>query len=336
MEIWLDVRTHSSGNTPTHEGVDRLIGGTESYIEARKLYLDKTMVGAAIHVRDSHDQDMAKSLIGSVGWILLSFETWSMIPLENLIAANEGSPTRIAAVMTSPAQIQGAAFALQQGVDAIVITDEPSMLEAACIAKAQRLERHGEVASLPESDATTLSLSKLKITSIQEGGIGERYCIDFTSMLELGEGMLLGSNASSFMLVHGETVPSEFVPSRPFRVNAGSPQSYALMADGTTKYVAELKSGDCVTIASKQGITRQLVIGRLKIEQRPLLLFKWMNENDKEGHMFLQQAETVRAVDTSGNPVSVTSLQIDDQILGWDDDGARHIGVTISSVVSER
>lgn len=110
MEIWLDVRTHSSGNTPTHEGVDRLIDGTESYIEARKLYLDKTMVGAAIHVRDSHDQDMAKSLIGSVGWILLSFETWSMIPLENLIAANEGSPTRIAAVMTSPAQIQGAAF----------------------------------------------------------------------------------------------------------------------------------------------------------------------------------------------------------------------------------
>jgi 3-dehydroquinate synthase II len=154
--------------------------------------------------------------------------------------------------------------------------------------------------------------------------------------LELGEGMLLGSNASSFMLVHGETVPSEFVPSRPFRVNAGSPQSYALMADGSTKYLAELNSGDCVTIASKEGITRQLVIGRLKIEQRPLLLFRWVNENDKEGHMFLQQAETVRAVDTSGNPVSVTSLRTDDLILGWDDSGARHIGVTISSVVSER
>ena len=52
--------------------------------------------------------------------------------------------------------------------------------------------------------------------------------------------------------------------------------------------------------------------------------------------MFLQQAETVRAVDTSGNPVSVTSLRTDDLILGWDDSGARHIGVTISSVVSER
>jgi 3-dehydroquinate synthase II len=336
MEIWLDVRTHSRGNAPTPEGVNRLIDGTESYIEGSKLYLDKNMVGAAIHITDNHDQEKAKSLIGSVGWLLLSFESWSMIPLENLIAANEGTPTRIAAVITTPAQIQGAAFALQQGVDAIVIPDEQSMLEAASIAKAQRLEVHGEADAAPEKNAPALSLSKLKIKSIEEGGIGERYCIDFTSMLELGEGMLLGSNASSFMLVHGETVPSEFVPSRPFRVNAGSPQSYALMADGSTKYLAELNSGDSVTIASKQGITRQLVIGRLKIEQRPLLLFRWVNENDKEGHMFLQQAETVRAVDTSGNPVSVTSLRTDDLILGWDDNGARHIGVTISSVVSER
>jgi 3-dehydroquinate synthase II len=336
MEIWLDVQTHSRGNAPAPEGVNRLIDGTESYVEDGRLYLDKTMIGAAIHITDNHDQEKAKSLIGSVGWLLLSFESWSMIPLENLIAANEGTPTRIAAVITTPAQIQGAAFALQQGVDAIVIPDEQSMLEAASIAKAQRLEVHGEADAAPEKNAPALSLSKLKIKSIEEGGIGERYCIDFTSMLELGEGMLLGSNASSFMLVHGETVPSEFVPSRPFRVNAGSPQSYALMADGSTKYLAELNSGDCVTIASKEGITRQLVIGRLKIEQRPLLLFRWVNENDKEGHMFLQQAETVRAVDTSGNPVSVTSLRTDDLILGWDDNGARHIGVTISSVVSER
>ena len=336
MEIWLDVRTHNNVGMPAHEGVNRLIDGTESYVEDGRLYLDKTMIGAAIHITDNHDQEKAKSLIGSVGWLLLSFESWSMIPLENLIAANEGTPTRIAAVITTPAQIQGAAFALQQGVDAIVIPDEQSMLEAASIAKAQRLEVHGEADAAPQKNAPALSLSKLKIKSIEEGGIGERYCIDFTSMLELGEGMLLGSNASSFMLVHGETVPSEFVPSRPFRVNAGSPQSYALMADVSTKYLAELNSGDCVTIASKEGITRQLVIGRLKIEQRPLLLFRWVNENDKEGHMFLQQAETVRAVDTSGNPVSVTSLRTDDLILGWDDNGARHIGVTISSVVSER
>jgi 3-dehydroquinate synthase II len=289
-----------------------------------------------VHIDGKESQEQAKALIGSVNWLVLSFESWSMIPLENLIAANEGAPTRIAAQLTTVAQIQGAAFALEQGVDAVVIADETPMIESAMIAKAQRLERSESSTAEPEGSSTVINLESLNITSVEEGGIGERYCIDFTSLLNDGEGMLVGSNASSFMLVHGETIPSEFVPSRPFRVNAGSPQSYALMADGTTKYLAELQSGDSVSIAGKDGRMRQAVIGRLKVEQRPLLLFRWVNENDKEGHMFLQQAETVRAVDTLGKPLSVTSLVPGDRILGWSDVGARHIGVTISSVVSER
>ena len=44
--------------------------------------------------------------------------------------------------------------------------------------------------------------------------------------------MLVGSSASSMVLVHGETVESEFVPTRPFRVNAGAAHTYIMMADG--------------------------------------------------------------------------------------------------------
>lgn len=336
MEIWLNTEASKRGSEFLPEGIDAVIDGVNGRIEANKLFINNTLVGAVVHIDGKQSQDQAKALIGSVNWLILSFESWSMIPLENLIAANEGTPTRIAAQLTTVAQIQGAAFALEQGVDAVVIADEASMIESAMIAKAQRLERGESSTAEPEGPSTVINLESLNITSVEEGGIGERYCIDFTSLLNVGEGMLVGSNASSFMLVHGETIPSEFVPSRPFRVNAGSPQSYALMADGTTKYLAELQSGDSVSIAGKDGRIRQAVIGRLKVEQRPLLLFRWVNENDKEGHMFLQQAETVRAVDTLGKPMSVTSLVPGDRILGWSDVGARHIGVTISSVVSER
>lgn len=336
MEIWLNTEASKRGSEFLPEGIDAVIDGVNGRIEANKLFINNTLVGAVVHIDGKESQDQAKALIGSVNWLILSFESWSMIPLENLIAANEGTPTRIAAQLTTVAQIQGAAFALEQGVDAVVIADEASMIESAMIAKAQRLERGESSTAEPEGPSTVINLESLNITSVEEGGIGERYCIDFTSLLNVGEGMLVGSNASSFMLVHGETIPSEFVPSRPFRVNAGSPQSYALMADGTTKYLAELQSGDSVSIAGKDGRIRQAVIGRLKVEQRPLLLFRWVNENDKEGHMFLQQAETVRAVDTLGKPMSVTSLVPGDRILGWSDVGSRHIGVTISSVVSER
>ena len=336
MEIWLNAQDSRRGNVHLPEGIDALIDGVDGRIEGNKLFLRDTLAGAAVHIDGKKGQDEAKALIGSVNWLFLSFESWSMIPLENLIAANEGSPTRIAALLTTSAQIQGAAFALEKGVDAVVITDEPSMIESAMIAKAQRLERTEPSLANRVASSTSINLESLTITSLEEGGIGERYCIDFTTLLDPGDGMLVGSSASSFMLVHGETIPSEFVPSRPFRVNAGSPQSYVLMADGTTKYLAELQSGDSVSIASKEGDMRQAVVGRLKAEQRPFLLLRWVNENDKEGHMFLQQAETVRAVDTLGEPVSVTSLVAGDRILGWSDEGARHIGLTISSLVSER
>ena len=336
MEIWLNTQASMRGSEEYPDGIDALIDGVNGRIDGNKLFLDGTLAGAAVHIEGKESQDQARALIGSVKWLLLSFESWSMIPLENLIAANEGTPTKIAAQLTTVAQIQGAAFALEQGVDAVVIADEASMIESAIIAKAQRLERTESSTVKPEGSSNEINIESLAITSVEEGGIGERYCIDFTSLLNQGDGVLGGSNASSFMLVHGETISSEFVPSRPFRVNAGSPQSYVLMADGTTKYLAELQSGDSVSITSKQGTMRQAVVGRLKVEQRPLLLFRWVNENDKEGHMFLQQAETVRAVDTFGVPVSVTSLVAGDRILGWSDEGARHIGVTISSLVSER
>ena len=209
------------------------------------------------------------------------------------------------------------------------------MVDATLMAKTLRLERQ-EHFEYDKESLQELSLSLLEITGVEEGGVGDRYCIDFTSLLDKGEGMLIGSNATSFMLVHGETISSDFVPVRPFRVNAGTPQSYTFMADGTTKYISELSSGDTVSVVNEAGTSRTVTIGRIKIERRPMLLFRWVDENHKEGHMFLQQAETVRAVGANGYPVSVTTLKIGDQILGCVDNGARHIGAAISSTVNER
>lgn len=336
MELWIDRREVRAGQKPMPDGFTRSIDGKGMSIDGKKLILNDAVIGAYVHIREGADQDDARALIGSVEWLLVSFTDWSMIPLENFIAAAEGTPTKIAALLTEPSQIQGAAFALERGVDAIVVGETKELIEASQIAMAQRLERPDSQDSATPEATSEIIPSVLTVTSVEDGGLGERYCIDFTSLLKPGEGMLIGSNASSFMLVHGETVSSEFVPVRPFRVNAGSPQSYTLMSDGSTKYLAELSSGDAVTVVNHKGHSRHVVIGRLKIEKRPLLLLKWKNANHKEGHMFLQQAETVRAVDSSGIPASVTSISIGDEILGWNDTGARHIGVAISSNVFER
>jgi len=108
------------------------------------------------------------------------------------------------------------------------------------------------------------------------------------------------------------------------------------MANGQTKYLSELQSGDEILLVNLEGILRSATIGRLKIEVRPMILIKWVDENDKEGSMFLQQAETVRVVGLDKKTKSITALKKGEIVMGWCDIGARHIGVSISSTVTER
>jgi len=342
MEVWIDKRSSIESGVSTFEGVDRMLlskptdSKTDFFCDGNRLMCTSQLVGSLVMLDGEASQNYARSLVGSVEWLVLEFSNWSMIPIENLLAACEGTPTKIAAVLSTPEQTQGAGFALQRGVEAVVVSPTVIMLEAALIVKSQRLESEQIESEHESSLSTKVGMGKLTITSVESGGTAERYCIDMTRLLKHGEGLLLGSSASSFLLVHGETIESEFVPTRPFRVNAGPPHAYLRMSNGSTKYLSELHTGDEVLLVNTEGIIRSATIGRLKIENRPMLLIKWLDENDKEGSMFLQQAETVRVVGLDNKTKSITALKEGEVVLGWSDVGARHIGTPISSIVTER
>ena len=342
MEIWLDERFETNKSVEYDGAFDRKIGlasdqKTQLSLEGGVLQNGEHVIGGHVLIVDELSQNHARSLIGSVEWLLVEFADWSMIPIENLIAACEGTPTKIAAYITKPHQAQGAGFALQKGVDALVISPNSGLIEESMIVKSQRTERNLSTESVRQPDQqSAVGLQHLTISSIENGDTAERYCIDMTRLLKDGEGLLLGSSASSFVLVHGETLAAEFVPPRPFRVNAGPPHAYVTIANGNTKYLSELCAGDQVMLTNTEGMQRSATIGRLKIEIRPMLMLNWVDENDKEGSMFLQQAETVRVIGQDSQPLSITELKKGDVILGWCQKGARHIGVSISSNVSER
>jgi 3-dehydroquinate synthase II len=344
MQVWLDNRDNfgelshydldsidciiKSIEQPNETGIPNIISDGNSIIK------DDEVIGEIININGSEGQDKARSLVGSVNWLLLEFEDWSMIPIENVIAACAGSPTKIAALIRTPAEAQGAAFALEIGVDALVIRPDQQMIDSATIAKSQRGEIVEPISAIGDNE--NIDLHPLLITNIESGGVSDRYCIDLTSLLEIGEGMLIGSSSSCMALIHGETLASEYVPSRPFRVNAGPPHAYIVMADRTTKYLSELKAGDEVLIVSDSQTCKSATIGRLKIERRPMLLFSFKNTNDKEAQLFTQQAETVRLVTSQRKLIAVTDLTIGEQILGWSSRDARHIGVAVPSEVVER
>ena len=324
MQVWLESGTRQ-------DGVDLLVGD-DLEIDGAALYIDGRQVGRVVDVGNSDGQAKARSMSGSVEWILLELGEWKMIPIENIIAACDGVPTKVAARISSPEQVLGAAFALQIGVDAILVSED--ILPTALIAKSQRGENSEDVENLVQTG--NVSLTEIEIIEVKEGGIGDRVCVDLTSLLEIGEGMLVGSSAASMVMVHGETVESEFVPTRPFRVNAGAAHSYILMADGSTSYLSEVSMGDEVMVVNSNGGSRAATVGRVKIEKRPFILFRWKDENNNEAGALLQQAETVRLVSSSTQLVSITELVKETILLGWTGGVGRHIGTPISAKVTER
>ncbi|MGB1458768.1 MAG: 3-dehydroquinate synthase II [Candidatus Thalassarchaeaceae archaeon] len=311
MQLWLEGK----GSSELAERADRVWKTSDHDV-------------AEVHLDDFHGQDEAISLVGMIDWILVRCSDWTMIPLENIVAAAAGSGTRIAAAISQIVDLSGAAFALQHGVDALLLPAEEELWDAA-------EEISGEKASVQMEERKPVpSLVMANVTNVESGGVGERICVDLTERLSEGEGMLIGSSANALALIHGETIPSEFVPSRPFRVNAGAVHAYCLMADGSSKYLSELTAGDQVAIANHSNEIRSATIGRLKIERRPFLLvhFEW---NNQSAQVLLQQAETVRFINEEGT-ISVTSIQKGDNIAVRFSSGMRHIGRELVGEMNER
>ena len=331
MQVWLEA------GGSRQAGVDRVLGEDLLIREGEKsvVCIDGREVGRVVDISTADGQARARSMVGSVEWIVLEFGDWTMIPAENLVAACNGGPTRVAARIKKSEQVMGAAFALEIGVDALLVPE--TIVETALIAKASRAEEVEKAPLVEPSDL--IQLREMEVLRVADGGVGHRVCVDLTCLLEEGEGMLTGSSSSSLILVHSETIKSEFVPSRPFRVNAGAVHAYILMADDTTKYLCELRMGDAVAVVDSRSSQRRVgIVGRCKVERRPFSLITWKDAHGQceEAGTFLQQAETVRLLrPKAAGCISVTDLATGSRILGWSSPGARHIGARVSGEVRE-
>ena len=94
--------------------------------------------------------------------------------------------------------------------------------------------------------------------------------------------------------------------------------------------------GDEVMVVNQDGYCRSATVGRVKIEKRPFILFRWRDEKHNEAGTLLQQAETVRLITAANELVSITELVEGTILLGWSGGAGRHIGIPISAEVTER
>jgi 3-dehydroquinate synthase II len=306
---------------------------------AGTLRRGRERVGRLVEVTDAATQ---RSAARAKGVVVVQAPDWRIIPLENLIAARRDRPGTLFAHATSPQQAMLFAQTLETGVHGVVLAPEhPSDIgEADRLLRTLRPSKDSgdfgdakekEIPVIPEIPASSggVSLVEAKVTRIEDAGLGDRVCVDCTARFNDGEGLLVGSTARSFALVHAETVPSDLVPTRPFRVNAGALHSYLLGPNGRTSYLSEVAAGARVLAVSAKG-TREMTVGRAKVEPRPHLLVHW-----EGGSAVLQNAETVRLVTPRG-PVSVASLKPGDTILVHHEAAARHTGLPVDGRLEER
>ncbi len=256
-------------------------------------------------------------------YVIVSCRNWVIIPLENLVAEFSRKGKRLYVMLDDGQEVDVMLTVLEKGVDGVVVP--ASMLP-------RTKERLRSIA-----EKSPLILSKARVTRISDVGLGERACVDTTSTLDVGEGMLVGSMSSFFFLVHSETIPTEYIPTRQFRVNAGAIHSYLLGGDDDrTRYLSELKSGDRVQVVDSTGNRRVVTVGRIKVERRPMIMVV-AKAGEEEGSVILQRAETVRLVKPDSGPIAVTGIKEgDDLLVHLAARKGRHFGGSVDEFILER
>jgi len=246
---------------------------------------------------------------------------WQVIPVENLIA----TAPAIAVEAGNLDEATLAAGILERGVQTLVLTPE-ALPEIKAIA-----------ASFTHAPAA-MPLTAATITAITPAGMGHRVCVDTTSILHTGQGMLVGNSSAFTFLVNAETEQNEYVAARPFRINAGGVHAYARMPGDRTAYLEELRAGSEVLIVSHSGAAAIATVGRVKVERRPMLLVEaeiTNGERPLRGGVFLQNAETICLLTPEGKAVSVVELKAGDQVLCRADNAGRHFGIRIQEDIRE-
>ena len=328
-KIWLHIDNFDKNlvTTAIESGIDAILvennGKKDKIIsEIKKLGIIDIFTTSdnditIYNYKDKQDEDKIVK-ISREKKLILETDSWQIIPWENLIAKN----ARFYVFIQNENELKQALTVLEKGVYGVIL-------------KETNFKRLKKSISYIKSVKEKILLSNAEITSVKLLSSGDRVCVDTCNIMTLGEGMLIGNSSNCLFLVHSESIENPYCDTRPFRVNAGAVHAYIKVEREKTKYLSEIKSGDNILIVNSNGEVREGIVGRNKIEERPLVLITAF-ANQKEYSVILQNAETINLVNEKKKPVSVTKLKKGDKVLVELNEGGRHFGIKIEENIIER
>jgi 3-amino-4-hydroxybenzoic acid synthase len=279
--------------------------------------------GQFVEVVDAGTLELACRSAQTQPWTVILFRDPTKIPLEIVLAAAAGAKGGIVTVAADPAEAAIIFGVLEHGSDGVLMA--PTAL--------------GQVATLraaAEPGPADLALVELTVTATAAVGMGERACVDTCTYLRPDEGILVGSHSKGMILCVSETHPLPYMPTRPFRVNAGAVMSYTLSTGERTRYLTELGAGSTVLAVDAQGHTRLVTVGRTKIETRPLLSIDAVAPDGRTVNLIVQHDWHVRVLGPGATVLNSTELAPGDKVLGYLPTADRHVGYPINEFCREQ
>jgi 3-amino-4-hydroxybenzoic acid synthase len=300
--------------------VDTSVHGDTATLSAR---FPEVEFGRMVEIIDADSLEQACESARTERYSLLDFRDPTKIPLEIVIAASAGAA---GSIITKAADVEEAGIifgVLELGSDGV-------MLAPKAVGDATELMAEAKEGTEP------IGLVELEVVSVAHVGMGERACVDTCTYLKKDEGILVGSFSKGMVLCVSETHPLPYMPTRPFRVNAGAIMSYTMSLAGRTQYLSELRAGSKLLAVDIKGNTREVIVGRVKIESRPLLSINAVALDGTEVNLIVQDDWHVRILGPGGTVLNSTELAPGDKLLGHLPVEDRHVGYAISEFCLEQ
>ncbi|QHY95112.1 3-amino-4-hydroxybenzoic acid synthase [Streptomyces sp. S4.7] len=278
-------------------------------------------VGVRCEIVDGDTMNVAADLCGRADVLVAAFIDETNIPLELLLARAQDGTTRVLKELLSSAETASVAGVLESGPAGLVVRGD-QLADIDRVGEALRLRRQVRKDLVP-----------LEVVRAEPIGMGYRGCVDTATLFGEDEGMIVGSTSSGGILVCAEVHYLPYMNLRPFRVNAGAVHSYVFGAD-TTAYITDLAAGERSHAVSADGTFREVVVGRVKVELRPLRLIE-ATYGDVKVNVFLQDDWHVRVMSAEGKPLNLTDVVPGTELLGHVTEPGRHVGIKVAERISE-
>lgn len=297
-----------------------VISGEKVVLNKAKEYGNK--VGLYCVISDASTLNCVCNEAEEYDYILLQFNDETNIPLELVMAKMQNKPPLVLKYVETMSEAAVALHVMEKGSDGIILSSI-------------QIDEVTKVSSYIERDQhNRLQLVLAEVINVKHIEMGYRACIDTTSILGKDEGLIIGSTSSGGILVSSETHYLPYMETRPFRVNAGAVHSYLFNGSEETFYLTELRSGFSINVVDVEGNTRIVSIGRVKIEQRPLLKIEAKIGKD-EINTIVQDDWHIRIFGENRTVLNASSVKCGDKVLAYVCSSGRHVGIKIDENIIE-